>query len=232
MDKIKNKLKNNVVFTELIFLFRKLFRVNMIKGYRHNTICIGNKGIMKGARIKIDGKRNVLEVKNPTTNSGINIFIKGNDNHILIDENCVLKNLKIWIEDDNNNIFIGKNTLICGDTKLSCIEGKSIRIGSGCMFSDGIDVRTGDSHSVLDEEGKRINPSKDITICDHVWVGQGVTILKGCMILKNSIVATKSVVTKPFNKENVTIAGNPARIVKENINWDVARLSTERENNG
>lgn len=231
MSKIKNKIKNNVVFAGLIFLFRKLFRVNIIKGYKRNTIRIGSKGIIKGVCIKIDGIRNVLEIKNPTTNLGLNIFIKGNNNHILIEENCVLKNLSIWIEDDNNRVFIGKNTLICGDTKLSCIEGKSICIGNECMFSDGIDVRTGDSHSVLDEKDNRINPSKDVVICDHCWVGHGVSILKGCTIEKNSIVATKSVVTKSFNKEGVIIAGNPAKIVKENINWDKARLSTERDNN-
>ena len=114
--------------------------------------------------------------------------------------------------------------MICGNTRLSCIEGRKITIGERCMFSDCIEIRTGDSHSILNEQGHRINPSRDVTIGQHVWVGQGVTILKGVYIHQDSILGTKAVVVKSTTNGGVVIAGNPAKIVKENVNWDVARL--------
>ena len=225
MGSIKNKIKQNRCFLLFIMFFRKVFRKNVIKKKRGNTLQI--QGLMNGARVNINGKGNIVEIKKPITNLGLNVFVNGSNNKIRIEENCVLKNLCIWIEDDNNEVYIGKNTLICGETKLSCIEGKRITIGKECMFSSGIEIRVGDSHSILDENGKRINPSKDVIVDDHVWVGQGVTILKGARIPKDSICATKSVITKEFSQPNVVLAGNPVKVVKENINWDKARLPIE-----
>ena len=150
---------------------------------------------------------------------------------MLVHPNCVLKNLHIWIEDDDNEVVIEHDTLICGATKLSCIEGSRIRIGKNSMFSSGIEIRTGDSHSILNESGKRVNPSKDVNIDDHVWVGEGVTVLKGVSVAKNTILATKAVVTKSFEEEGIVLAGNPAKKVKEHINWDVARLPIEEGEN-
>ena len=230
MVSLKEKIKRNRLVIFVIMTIRRLFRKNIIKKARYNRLKID--GLMCGARICINGKENNILIKNPQTNTGLHIFINGNHNCLIIEEGCVLKNLTVWIEDDANEVRIGKNTLICGETKLSCIEGCKIHIGERCMFSDEIDVRTGDSHSILNEKGKRINPSADVCIGDHVWVGHGVTVLKGVSIAKNSILGTKAVVTKSFDEEGVVLAGNPAKIVKENINWDVARLPMEEACNG
>lgn len=67
--------------------------------------------------------------------------------------------------------------------------------------------------------GNRINISKDITIGEHVWIGANVSILKGCKIPNNSVIGTGAIVTKKFEKEGICIAGNPAKVVKEEINW-------------
>ncbi len=95
------------------------------------------------------------------------------------------------------------------------------------MFSANISIRTGDSHSVVDMHDKRINPSKDVRIGNHVWVGNTVIMTKGVIVSDNSIVGTGSVVTKAFNEENIVIAGNPAHSVKRNISWKRARLPIE-----
>lgn len=176
--------------------FRKIFRCNIVKITKGNQVKI--KGLMKGARISINGKGNVCMIEEPVTNIGLAIFVQGNHNSITVEKGCVLKNLSIWIEDDHNKIFIGKDTLICGQTKLSCIEGTKIIIGERCLFSDGIEVRTGDAHSILDENGTRINPSLDVKLDGHIWVGHGATVLKGVHIAKDSIVGAQSVVTKKF----------------------------------
>ena len=49
---------------------------------------------------------------------------------------------------------------------------------------------------------------------------KNITILKNTKIPSNSVVAQGSTVTKKFDTENIIIAGNPAKIVKENTIWD------------
>ncbi len=227
---IKKKLKNSKITLGVLSFFRRLFRSNVIKKQRGNLVKMCGGGNVKRARISVKGKGNSILIDTPVYGENLSIFVLGNNNRINILKGCVLKNLNIWIEDDDNEVFIGKNTLICGRTKLSCIEGKKIIIGEGCMFSDNIEVRTGDSHSILDENGRRINPSFDVKIDNHVWVGHGATILKGVHILENCIIGTQAVVTKSFDEKGIVLAGNPARKVKENISWDVKRLPIEDAN--
>lgn len=92
------------------------------------------------------------------------------------------------------------------------------------MFSWNIAIWNSDSHSIFDKNSKKLlNIGKKIKIEDHVWVGMNSVILKNTQISSNSIIAANAVVTKPFLEENVIIAGNPARIVKNGINWDRER---------
>ncbi|MGS0525300.1 hypothetical protein ACU8V7_09025 [Zobellia nedashkovskayae] len=79
------------------------------------------------------------------------------------------------------------------DTHLAVTEPSSkVTIGVDCMFANTIDIRTGDSHSIIDiKSNKRINYAKNIIIGNHVWVGAHSSILKGATIADNSIVATR-----------------------------------------
>ena len=148
----------------------------------------------------------------------------GNNSTVIIGENCSLNNMRIWCEDDNNQIVIGQNTTINGESNFACIEGTSIEIGEDCMFSSYIHFRTGDSHSVIDNSDNRINQSKNISIGNHVWVGQNVFVGKGAKVSDNSILGACAVVTKKFDSTNVAIAGNPAKIIKKDINWKRERV--------
>ena len=56
--------------------------------------------------------------------------------------------------------------------------------------------------------------SEGITISNNVWVGAGAKILDGVQIGSNSIIAAGSVVTADV-PENVTVAGVPAKIIKQ-----------------
>ncbi len=153
------------------------------------------------------------------------IFIRGDHNVIKISSDVIIFKGDFWIEDNNNEIVIGERTAICGETHISCIEGSKILIGSDCLFSSDIIFRTGDSHSILDDNMHRINWSKDIVIENHVWVCNKVMVGKGVTIKSNSIIGMGAVVAKKCDKANVILAGNPAHIVKQNINWEDARIS-------
>ena len=91
------------------------------------------------------------------------------------------------------------------------------------MFSFDVEIACTDTHAITDLEGNLINIGKRIEIGSHVWICKEVKILKNTKIPNNCIVAQNSIVTKKFDKENCVIAGNPAKVVKENINWSRTR---------
>ena len=98
-------------------------------------------------------------------------------------------------------------------------------IGRDCLLAYDIDIRTGDSHSLLEAaSGKRINPAQDVIIGDHVWIAAHVNILKGVSIGMNSVIATGATVVKPVQEAGVVIAGNPAKLVKREITWTRERI--------
>lgn len=55
--------------------------------------------------------------------------------------------------------------------------------------------------------------AKPITIGDNVWIGGGSVVLMGVNIGKNVVIGAGSVVTKDIS-DNVVVAGNPARVIK------------------
>ena len=226
---MKQKIKNNKFLVKILMSICRLFRYNKFKIKGQNTVKI--EGIQKRGNVYVKGNNNSLIIKNPKCNMDFTCLILGNNNKVIVEEGCILKNLYICIEEDNNEIIIKKDTLICGKTEMYCLEGSKIHIGESCMFSTNVYFTTSDRHSILNESGKRINKPGDIIIKDHVWLGYSTTLLKGTTVAENCIVGANSVVTKSFLMPGCAIAGSPAKVVKENINWDKARFPIE-ENYG
>lgn len=175
--------------------------------------------LLTRTRIEILGSANLIEIGVSARLHRCDIRILGNFNRVTIGEGAVLNNAELWIEDDSNTISIGASTAISGKTHIAAIEGTHVSIGSDCLLSSDIRFATGDSHSVVDVYGSRINLSRSIEIADHVWIGTGVTLLKGTSIQKDSIVGANTLVNKAFDEAGVVIAGNPGRIVKREVNW-------------
>jgi acetyltransferase-like isoleucine patch superfamily enzyme len=181
-------------------------------------------GILFKCKISIAGKNNKVFIDDHCIIKHTSFHINGDNNIIYIGPYCMIINGDFCTEDDGNAILIGEHTSICGRTHLACIEGKTISIGKECLFSSDIMIRTGDSHSILDMNGKRINPSENVTLADHIWVCNRAIILKGALINHDSIVATSAVVTKVFEEPNAILAGVPAKIVQHKIQWGKSRI--------
>lgn len=180
--------------------------------------------LIKNLKIHIAGNNNKVIIEDFSRLKNCSIHIYGNDNRIVIGTNSNLINTDLWIEDDHNEIIIGEKTCITGKTHLAAIEGTKISIGKNCLFSSNIHFQTGDSHSILDLTGKRINKSEDISIGDHVWVGTKVTCLKGVRVPPHSIIGACAVLTEQFLEENTVLAGVPARVVKKGVRWSGKRI--------
>lgn len=169
------------------------------------------------------GDNNKIILSPGASLSDCSVYISGSNNTIVVSENCKLNKVKFWLEDDGNEINVGRGTTTSGECEFAVIEGTKINIGEDCMFSGKIRLSTGDSHSII-SDGKRINPSRDINVGNHVWVGTQVNMLKGSKISDNSIVGTCALVTSEFNECGVAVAGIPAKIVKTNVDWKRERI--------
>ncbi len=188
-----------------------------------------NKLINQGAflskmQFNINGNGNTIIIEEGTRLSNVQVYINGDNHKLHFGKNCYMKRGVIWFEDNNCSIEIGDETTIM-EAGISVVEpnGK-ITIGRDCMFSFGIDIRNSDSHSIIDlETNERINPAKDVNIGNHVWVGHQVQILKGTNLSDDSIVGSRSIVTKEF-PPNCSIVGSPAKVVKTGVTWDRRRL--------
>lgn len=182
--------------------------------------------IILQAEFNIQGNNNIIIIHPGAYLSNVSFNIYGDNHRIIIGKDCQFNGCcNIWAEDQNCMISIGKNTTFEG-VHLSATEPDSkLTIGEDCMFSYDIDVRTGDSHSIISKiNGQRTNYARDILFGDHIWVASHCIFTKGTRVASNSIVGTGSLVNKAFDVENVLIAGRPARIMKKDIEWSRERV--------
>ena len=198
---------------------------NLLFRFRSEGIILKGKGIVGNIKCINQGVNNVLIIDAGASLDNCILYFKGNGNTIHICSGSNLKRITFWFEDDNNNIEIGSGVSSEENLFLAACESKKISIGNDCMFSNKVQLRTSDSHSILDENTKRINPGNDIEIGNHVWIGTEVIVLKGATIPENCIVGARSIVTSSLNASpNSMITGMPARVVKTNINWSRERI--------
>ena len=172
----------------------------------------------------ICGNDNRIIIGNHCTLRRVSFFIRGSGNTIVIGDHCSAYNVQFHIEQNGNEIVVGSGTTFHGRDEqaihMAADEGSRIQIGKDCMFAHSTQIRSTDSHSIVDLEGKRLNPAKDVVIGDHCWIGLQCIILKGAQIPPHCVVAAGAVCSKKYTEANSVIAGNPARVVKHGIDWD------------
>jgi acetyltransferase-like isoleucine patch superfamily enzyme len=188
-----------------------------------NNIIINNGRLLK-VKYDIVGDNNVIEFMQGSVLTNMMIYIRGNNHKLKIGKNCHYKGGSVWFEDNNCEIEIGQKTTIESAHFAVTEPNKKITIGEDCMFSYSIEFRTGDSHSIIDNETKeRINLAQNIFVGNHVWIGAHSIILKGVNIGNNSIIGTNSVVTKSIPINSIA-AGIPAKIIRNNVDWVRERI--------
>lgn len=112
---------------------------------------------------------------------------------------------------------VGRGTTIEDDFYVGATK-TDVVLGAYNMLSFHIKINTG-GHEILDNTTREpITNRKPIVTEDHVWIGMGATLLQGSHIGYGGIVGASAVVTKPF-PDHCSVAGNPAHIIKENIDW-------------
>ena len=172
------------------------------------------------SRIEFRGCNNILYLEDGVRLHNSSIVFHGSNSLVVIGKSRHVYRLNVAIYHDS--VFsIGRDCYLNGVLNAIVSERCHIIIGSDCLISFGVWMRTADPHLVYDlESGKRINPSKSIVLGDHVWLGQSCLILKGSVIGSGSILGGAAVLAGKVVPSNTSWAGNPARAVRSNVMWD------------
>lgn len=120
----------------------------------------------------------------------------------------------------NPELTIGNNCNFGAYNHITCTN--RVTIGNGVLTGKWVTI-TDNSHGDTNKETLQVRPahrpifSKGIVIIDNnVWIGDKATVLPGVTIGEGAVVAANAVVTKDVPAYSVA-AGNPAKIVKQNI---------------
>ncbi len=167
-------------------------------------------------KIKVD-KSSIVSIAKSSKIVGCDILIRGNNNNLVVDSDTQLRNMTMEIIGDNCSVKIGKNCMIGDNCYLSVKEGTCLIIGDDCGLSRNIKLMTSDGHPIFKDK-QRINKAKDIILGSHIWIADNVTILKGVSISDGSVIGINSMVTKDVLSKVICV-GNPAKVIKENIEW-------------
>ncbi len=118
------------------------------------------------------------------------------------------------------DIHIGKRAYVGEYSHITAIN--RISIGDNLLTGRWVTI-TDNGHGDSDYESLLIPPidrqlcSKGgITIGNNVWIGDKATILAGVTIGDGAIIAANAVVTKDVSAYSIA-AGNPAKIIKQNV---------------
>lgn len=166
--------------------------------------------------------------------------MSGKNNRLIIQPNARISNLVIQFPSDNALIVIGnksnlrgkiragyKSKILIGDgvtvtttMQIFAAEQTEIIIGDDTMFATNNIVRSDDAHAIFDVvSGKRINPSRSITIGAHVWLADDAVVLPGAQIGAGSVIGLRAVV-KGTIPNNCVAVGMPAKVTRTNIAWE------------
>lgn len=227
---ILNRLKNSKLHAKIIsldkvsdypaWLKRIMYRkTNTFVYVKSDGRKVFNPKI-KNLKVKFYGKNNYVEIHEPVTVTEKMYISCYSGCRVVIKENNRIKSLAVYCG-NNTDLEIGRNNSM-EDVIISLRNASKTKltIGSNCMLSYGIFMRTSDGHAIYDTQSRRmLNEPADIVIGNHVWISADCKILKGANVPDNCVIGTNSVVTRKFTEENCLIAGNPADVLKRNVNW-------------
>lgn len=114
---------------------------------------------------------------------------------------------------NNGKLTIGQGAC---NVNLSIMCAKEITIGNGVRIGRNVSIRDYNGiHVIINDKYTNYAP---VHIGDHCWLCSGCTIMPGVTIGEGSVVAANATVTKDVPPHSL-VAGSPAKVIKENIEW-------------
>jgi acetyltransferase-like isoleucine patch superfamily enzyme len=112
-------------------------------------------------------------------------------------------------------VTIGDRTYLNPNSRI--LSARQIQIGADCAIAWGVQIMDFDGHE-LERDGEWGPSEAPVRIGDRVWIGARATVLKGVTIGDGAVIGAAAVVTRDVPPRTLC-AGNPAKVVRENIAW-------------
>lgn len=146
--------------------------------------------------------------------------------NVIIEDSCWVFG-QIWVQ-TNGKVIMRNHSKIGDGTTIKAID--YVEIGAYTAIANNVIIVDNNNHPLNPEFRKQMRLSgyygdmrlwkhsihAPVVIGENCWIGENARICKGVKIGDNAVVAANSVVTKDV-PANAVAAGNPARIVKTDI---------------
>lgn len=151
----------------------------------------------------------------------------GSDKHdIVIGDHAMISGS--LISENHGKIFLGTYTFLRENSIIGAV--KFVTIGDYTSIADFVVIMDNNNHPINPDDRRiksgskkgsdyrkwRHSESESIIIGNNVWIGSFARVCKGVNVGDNSIIAANAVVTKDVPPNSI-VAGNPARVVKTDI---------------
>ena len=195
--------------------------------------------LLKWRKQKMFKKNASVNLDNVSISDKANVFIYWGSTHkdIVIEDGCIVEGT--LLSASHGQIHMGKHSKIGADSHIRCVE--KVVIGDYSAIANHTVICDNNNHPVnpadrmimrltppgSDERSWRHSDHAPIIIGKNVWIGEYCRICKGVTIGDGSVVAANAVVTKDV-PANCIVAGNPARVVKTDIDKTIPRKFPDR----
>lgn len=110
------------------------------------------------------------------------------------------------------NIHIGHNFF--ANFNLTILDEATVTIGDNCFIGPNVSIYTACHPIEAAPRATGVEWAEPVVIGNDVWIGGGATILPGVTIGNGVVIGAGAVVTRSV-PDNVVVAGNPARVIKQ-----------------
>lgn len=142
------------------------------------------------------------------------LYMKGNSQFNVLGMNQVGRGSLIRIL-EGGALSMSGDSFLAGNNMV--VAKKNVTIGRKCAIAWGVTITDHDFHKLY-IDGKQKVETAPVVIGDNVWIGMNATILKGVTIGDGAVVGAGAVVAKDVPARCV-VAGNPAKIIAENVDF-------------
>ncbi len=143
------------------------------------------------------------------------LIMEKNSKVIFSAYNCFSQGCIIHCE-ENAKIVFGEKFW----ANVNCViwTDSLIETGKNVLLGWNVYLRNFDGHKIY-VNNEIINKSQPLYVSDHVWFCSNSSVIKGVKIDKNCVIGYGSLITKDLLGENNIFAGNPAKKIKDNVEW-------------
>ena len=228
----KNKVGKKRLLKKLVkFVLQRLQSpLETLRIFRYNVLCSNVKSsILKGNYLKVQSHCAIDLHKNAkilATNGVFDFGMKKNkkskaETSLFIDDGGVLQiDGKNFIK-NTSDIQIFKGGLLrfgpgATNMGLKIVCSEKVWIGNHTRIGRDVWIRDNNGgHKIIQVGYKDKAP---VIIGNYVWICSGAQIMKGVTIGDGAVISANSVVTSNVPAHSI-VAGNPAKVVAENIYW-------------